>query len=687
MKRIVTWSVVLLFLVLVTYISFPSLFYHFSTLSIHGDLFNQISIINYLNNTSLDQLYHMPILYPLSYTLAKTHPLFGVAVYYKIFNFFGLDEKQSTSLYIILSLILGALGCFLLARELTQNTPFSLFLSLLMILHPLRNIHFVWLNFLSLFYIPFIFLFFIKFFKTGKKYFALLAALFSLMQFLASVYYGIFLWGIMIPIFLLISFLLKLVNLKRLIQQCLFLIIAALVVLFIFFPFISQNQSIDKLFDGNLVSSVEIFAYSKVLSPYLSSRSGNSGGLFPGFVFSFFVLSTFGIHVPRKRVMVFIILSGFLVAMSVLAFNHLLTLEILFLTFLILITIMIFISWKYFDHWMKLSILCLAIYFLFLFKVDLFGISGDYTLYGLFHKIIPVGGLKFFNRVALAVLPFFIVVAAYGSSRLFKGWHEYSRKRKVFILLFLLLFLILENKRNYYTFFDFNKNIPDEDQREYEIYNHIPFKQNKIILEIPFYFAIMQRNSYYTIHWKHHQNVLLNGKVSARPDQYLEKLKGIIGSYQRNILFLNKIKRLINYFSVNYLIFNLEAYSNRLSNSDGFNKDDLIEKIKKVSQYARLVYADDFHLLVKIQEFFPTKKFTRTYSYYHLKKYRINYTLNERYEGKIKLFLNARLLKHIDCSGSRVSIDLRKENLKTDGNMVVLIFNRKVSLKDIDLIE
>ena len=161
---------IFLFYLLIIFICYPGLFLHFSNAVIRGepgDLHNILSVISHSITTPLKQIYHLSIFYPESYVLTKTHPLFGISIFFYFFKLIGLSLTESTNLYIILSLLFGAWGVFLLAGEFVQNKFFPLLFSTLYILHPLNHLHFVWLNFLSRFYFAFIFLFLIKYFKTG----------------------------------------------------------------------------------------------------------------------------------------------------------------------------------------------------------------------------------------------------------------------------------------------------------------------------------------------------------------------------------------------------------------------------------------------------------------------------------------------------------------------------------------
>ncbi len=686
-KKILKYSTIIIFFIFICFITFPHLFYLFSTNKIHGDLVNIVSIITYLNNTSFSQFYHLPFLYPLSYTLAKTHPLFGVAIFYKAFDVFGLTLEQSTFLYIILSLVLGAFGSFLLAKEISQNNLFSILFSVLFIIHPMKSIHFVWINFLSIFYIPFVFFFLIKYFKTNKKFFAILAAIFSLFQFFASVYSGLILWGIMIPFFIIFSLILKIIDTSRLKILVIVFFIAALFIVLAFYPFVTQNISVQKTFDKELVNPTSIFGYSKILRPFFYK---NNTYLFPGFIFTIFILIPFFYKLKKYKTLIFAVLLCFILSMSILVFINLLVLDILFFLFLFFLLFLVIKSWEKLNKWERLTVLSISTYALFLigFNHLQFGLGTNISLFEIIYFLVPVGGLKFIGRAALSILPFFIVLAAIGANIFFKNWKEYSNKKKYLIIIILLVLILFENKYKPYVFFKPNElNVAKREPNKNinSVYKLIPFKKNKIILEVPYFFAIKQRNAYYMKNWKLHQNYLLNGKISIKPVKYYNELRRIIGYYQTKLLSKPVLKHLINNYSVNYLIYHFDLIAKYLPAKLIYNKQDLIKKAKSVKNYAKIIFANDSQVLIKIQEFVPIKNIIRTYSFYHLRKNRIYFKLSQKYFGKVKLYLNYKLIENMDCNDDCILVDLRKKGLDLSKNIVQLTFERKVILKDIDI--
>ena len=193
------------FSLLVILLLYPALFFNFSSkipFGGHKDVLNIISIINHNISTSINNLYNLPILYPFDYTITYTHHLFGISLYFFIFKLFGFTLIQSYNLYLIFCLFIGSFGTYLLIREFVSNRIVSAFLSLTFILQPFRFSYLHWLNFQSYFYVPIVFYFLLKYLKSKKYKFIILASLFAFMQFVSSPYIGTQIYYFLIPFFM-----------------------------------------------------------------------------------------------------------------------------------------------------------------------------------------------------------------------------------------------------------------------------------------------------------------------------------------------------------------------------------------------------------------------------------------------------------------------------------------------------
>lgn len=249
----------------------------------------------------------------------------------------------------------------------------------------------------------------------------------------------------------------------------------------------------------------------------------------------------------------------------------------------------------------------------------------------------------------------------------------------------ILLGLLFENVRQPLQFLKPAKFNTNEQESKLDVYKQIPFKKNKIILEIPFYFTQRYKNSEYMLNWIHHQNYLLNGKVSIRPEQYLAKLQRTIGAYQNSLFRRPRLNHLIKDFSVNYVIIHLNKLKYYLPKKFEFSRQRLIGKINSLPEYCRIIYQDDSHLVVKIKEFFPINRIVRTFSYYHLKKKKLFIRFKDPYNGKIQVFINKKLINTLFLTDDQIFVDLKDQQLEISENKVELVFDKKIYLDRLNL--
>ena len=305
----------------------------------HGDVQNILSIINFSIRAPLSQIFHLPVFYPESFMLTHTHPLFGVSFFFKCFHILGLNLLQSCNLYIILVLILGAFGCYLLSGEFTKSRLIPLLFSSMYIIHHWNLTHFTWLNFLSRFYLPFVLFFLIRFLKTKKKRYILWASFSAFLQFSASIYYGVNLWLFLLPAFLFFALLLKLLSFKELGIVAAVFGLALVLIFFLFYPFYSTSvakSESPKAFDWELVNSADLFSYSNIFKIWLDYPEKPALKLFPGFAFLLFVLfffvSVLGKGILKKVYLV--ILGSITVILTYLAYVNSELLEFIFIVFM-----------------------------------------------------------------------------------------------------------------------------------------------------------------------------------------------------------------------------------------------------------------------------------------------------------------------------------------------------------------
>jgi len=676
-------AIFFIFLVLI-FICYSGVFLNFSTKipgGYHGDVMHELSLINYTIHAPIKNIYHFPVYYPESYVLARTHPLFGVSFFFKIFHLLGFDLNQSYNFYIIISLIIGAFGCYLLAREISNSEIFAFLFSTIYILHQKNTLFLVWLNFLSVFYVPFVFYFLVRFFKTKKRIFMICAVLFALMQIMASLYYGAILWGLLIPSFLIVAFILKIISLKDLKQSIFYLFIGLILILLIFSPFLTITQPEVPESEGySLATALDLFYYSKIISHIFGfDPQVPAMYFFPGFFFFLFILFFIVSFLDNKKhkYLLFLFLAALSVLLTCSVFlNHAVS-DWLFLAFLGIAVSAVIAGWKNMDKWTKLVTISLALFMLFFISFPHIPLLKTISLFDVFGKIMPVQGLRGIRRIFFISIPFLITIAAIGGARSFKALEHFNRKKKFLFVALILLFMITENIR-----FEKQKNMMTEFQKPSgDVYKLLPFNKDKIILEIPFYFGIRNfHNSAYALSWDTHRNFLLNGVTPNEPRGYIPELLNILGRYQNNFPNEEKLKDLINKYSVTHVIFHWESIRDEI-------RDIMQKRVNQIKKFGKIVYRDEKNTILRTQEYIPIENIIRTYSLYHLRKKRIKIVLYKTYAGRILIYLNNRLVRRQKLNSDTIYINLKYWPMNVSGNRIEVKFRRPVWLKTIELIE
>jgi hypothetical protein len=684
---------------LAIFLCYPGLFIHFSTALIRGDmgdLKNMLGIISFTINSPITQIFHLPIFYPLSSMLTQTHPLFGVSLFFKLFNVAGLSLIQSVNLYIILSLFSGAWGCFLFAREfcLDKRSIFPYLFSFIYIFFSINHLHFVWLNFLSRFYIPFILFFMIKFLKTNKKIYALWIVIFSLLQFLASIYYGVFLWILVIPLFIVLAMFLKIIPFYQIRYLLYLLLIGSLLIMLVFYPYITHNTPAVYKSDFSLTTIPELFSGAKILTLFLGDTIGVKQNLFPGFFFTVSILLFFFSFVKRFKLSIGLMAIAISLVMSLLVYlsHHLLN-----LSFLLLLSWLLYIcvsNWKQISSWDKLIVLWITAISVFLIQLRLPFTSTSIMPFGLFSAVLPIGGLHVLKRVFVMLLPFTVVLASVGAERFIVGQKKkavfFSPAHKLAPMTFLILLLILaaENVRNPFIYLlnsgedSVMKVLPKVNP----LYKHLPANPDKVLLEIPFYFRRRLKNADYMLNFRFHQSHLLNGKVSFLPRTYYRKLSSVIGMYHLKFPDENSLKCLIQDYSVDYVI----IHRDRLIKYQSIHRtpvdwNHLLERVKATSGLCDIVYRDSGHIVLHLKEKAPITEIVRTYSKYHLHTKGLNVQLSNVFEGKIDVFLNHKHLYSKNIKDSQINLTFHQRSLLRNGNKIKVLFPKPVLVKKVHL--
>ncbi len=676
-------AIFFIFLVLI-FICYSGLFLNFSTKipgGDHPDVINILSIINFTMHAPIKDIYHFPIFYPESYMLARTHPLFGVSFFFKIFHSLGFNLNQSYNLYIIVSLIIGAFGCYLLAREISKSEIFAFLFSTIYILHQMNTLFFVWLNFLSVFYVPYVFYFLIRFFKTKRRIFIIGAVLFALMQIMASLYYGAILWGLLIPLFLIAALILKIISLKDFKQSLFYLFIGLILILLIFSPFLTITQPEQSESDGHsLVTALDLFYYSKIISKIFGfDPKVQALYFFPGFSFLLFILFFIVSFIDNKKYknLLFLFLAVLSVLLTCFVFLNNAASDWLFLAFLGITASAVIAGWKNMDKWTKLVTISLAFFMLFFISFPHIPLLKTISLFDVFSKVMPVQGLRAIRRICFICLPFLITIAAIGGARSFKLFEDFNKKKKFLFIALILSLMIVENIRLEKQ----KKRMTELQKPSSDVYKLLPFNKDKIILEIPFYFGFNQpHNSAYTLSWSEHRNLLLNGFTPNEPFGYIHELSSILGRYQNNFPSEEKLRNLINKYSVTHVIFHWDRIHDE-------TRDLIRTRVNQIKKFGKIVYRDEKNTILRTQEYIPIKNIIRTYSLYHLRKKRIEIVLYETYSGRITIRLNNRLVRRRELNSERIHIDLKHWPMSVSGNRIEVNFKRPVRLKAMELIE
>lgn len=681
-NKVVLYLTIIIFYVLLIFVLYPHLFLNFSSRVPGGgqdDVSNILGIINFSIHSQLGDIYHLPEYYPNSYVLARTHPLFGVSIFFKVFQILGLNLIQSTNLYIILCFITGAFGCYLLAGELSAHKVFPFLFSTLFIIHQKNTLFYVWIHFLSLFCVPFVFFFLIRFFKSKKKMYILASSAFAFLQILSSVYLGAVLWMFLLPSFLGFALLLKIISIKEIKPVLVYLGVTAILIVAVFLPFNKITQAgLESSSDtSSLIRTSDLFYYSKIIGqifggPFREPLDTNINYYFPGFTFFlfvlFFVVSYFEVDKLKKAV--FTALVSLTVLISFFLYINLKILDALFLIFMILTFFSMFYCWKKIDKWTRLLLMTLSFFPLLLIKFPY--LLPLPSLYDIFHKWLPMAGMRAVDRTLFVSLPFLIAIAAKGASRFFKSYSEYRKGTKILIVCVILCLMIAENIR-----FEKQKKLMEElPFHDPKIYELLPKSETQVLLEIPYY--LDSQNSRYVLNWELHRNSLLNGSTSIGPPDYFPELLGIIRKRHNNFPIEPKLKQLINGYSVNYILFHWELL-------DGYPKEDIQQRVNQIRDFGKIIYSDSLHTLLKTQEYIPISHIVRTFASYHLKKKHIKIVFSETYAGELRLYLNKRLIQTQSINSDTVRFSLKDEPLSILGNQIEIVLQQPILLKSFGL--
>ncbi len=673
----------------IVFVCYPGLFLDFSSqvpFGDHGDVRNILSIIQYSLHTPLSQIYHLPFLYPESYVMARTHPLFGISLFYKGFQILGFNLEQSTNLYVILALLLGAWGCYLLIREFVRDRTLAWVFSVLFIVYGRNTTFFHWLNFLSHFYFPFVFYFFLRYVKTReRRHLAALSAL-AFLQFLASVYYGVQLWVFLLPAMVVSALLLRMIPPKDTGRIALGLGIAFLLILAIFLPFTDVTQpTIEQGIAPRVLTPADLFTNNKLLSAVLPQPEPEASQFFPGYAVLLCVLFFIATLPPGtdKTYLRFGILAAGFFLLTYLAFRNLFLLELVFLLFLCVILVLIVRGWKQLDPGGRLLVIVFCFYLVLLLNFSRLPVLGSLSVFTSLSTVLPFGGLKAMARVYPLGLPLLIVLAALGGKRILASFKGASPRKTAVFASIVLLLMVAENfpLRHPLLGSPIMRELPTRDASTYQ---KLPLAQSRVVLEIPHYFGLqVNKNTLYTLNWSQHRNPLINGKVSVEPESYAFDLRNLLGTFQRNFPKQRMLIDLIQKYSVTHILVHWDLLRKYQKDPDA--RAIVRPRFDSLKRYVRVLHDNEESTLFRIQEFFPVQRIIRTYASYHLRNNLLEVSLKDAYSGRIRVTFNGRLIDLRTLDQDTFSLDLRRQSLHTPGNRVEISFEAPIRLEDIRL--
>jgi hypothetical protein len=687
-RKILIHVLVVFFFLGVIFAAYPELFFHFSSKIPGGgnlDAQLHLSIIDWTFSSRLPGFYHLPVYYPLAYTRAANPPLFVQSAVFKVLSGLGLNTESCNNLYIVLAWVLGAYGCFLLCREFTSGFFFPLAFSSIFIIHQINFLFINWLNFMSLYFFPFILFCFVRYMKTKKEIYAVSTAALLVVQLMASLFYGFFAWAFFLPLLLLASFVMGRFAFPEIKTWLVYLFSGIIIILFIFLPYLNSQSGLrgDSGFQvapADLITGESLFYYSKIWDFFFEKNPEVGIYYFPGFIFTFFIMSYAVSFVERKRWKYGLLTGLFLLCIGISLFvyiNHA-VLDYLFLFLLIAVISLFALNWGKIPWMEKVFILALFLYFcIFVYFHHIPGLRA-FSAYSSIQQTIPVlgTGLRKAKRILFMLAPFMTVFAAAGAVRLFRHRPgKEVKKAAVAGLIFLLMFL--ENIRP-----DRRQAMMQPLPAEKAVYREIPHDGDQILLEIPFYYNDPNKNIVYMYNQRWHHHPILNGKSTWPPVEYMSDVNHILTPRQINFPTEQKLRLLIQDYSVTCIIFHWKRLTEELPDKGAIKK--MRERVRRMKRFGRVIHDTESQTVLKTQEFFPIKRLNRNFAMYHLKKYPLVIHLSAPYSGGIKVHLNNRFLLKKEVDGQKITVDLRSRPLESAGNPVSIIFDKPVILERIN---
>jgi hypothetical protein len=466
--------------------------------------------------------------------------------------------------------------------------------------------------------------------------------------------------------------------------------VAALLILVIFHPFLAQMEKENLKRDPGAVYLVQpqnLFSGNTLVSLLLKKPYGGTH-FFPGNLMAVALLLFFSGRHESKKNRVALLLTVFLFALGFVFFWNLFCLQLLFLILIAALVVLAVRGWAKMDKMEKLVLVTGFSFFLLMLDFSRLPLLKNFHPYiSLFHLLPGLSGLRVVERVVLPLeVPFLIVMAAVGFRNHFGALLPPSGAAapspafagRTLVGLLIISLLYAENVTARYIM----RPLP----RPEKVYEKIPFGENRVLLEIPWDYGTVKytQNATYMFQWQFHQNPIINGCGSYVPVRHVEAVNRILFEDAQPFPSDSTLKRLIENHSLQYVLFHWDMM--RGSYADHRARiAEMKKRIESVKGYGRIVYSQQAHLLLRVQEFVPVRRIVRTYSRSHLKQNSIHAELAEPYRGRLTVGLNGKTVQTEIIDGADIRCDFRKEALSVDGNRIELHFKSEVLLKDIRL--
>ncbi len=670
---------------LLLFLSYPFLLTRFSSSIPYADVSDQLyimSIIQYLIHTPLDMAYHLPYFYPTAFVTTYGHPLFGIALIFKLFQFLGLSLTQSANLYIMMALMAGTLGCYTLIREVSGDARWAAATAVFYLVCPRNYSHFVWFNFLSNFWVPWIVYLLLKYFRSGRRRYLVGAAFCVFYQFFTEIYYGVHLILILLPLLLAAALWQKMLSPRRLIAVLASLLAVGLLIIAIFYPFVgsARSQGFDRQYHPDtLILPRELFTSSRLVSHFFGGEQVVGKIMFPGLALAFLLLAFFA-GSGRKRAWVLAGLGAMELLLVFWALRGGMPLEVLFVIMLAVLAVLAWRNWAQFSPPERVLLAASSAFFLLLLSFENLGFLNAFQPYGWVYEHFPgMTGLRGVKRIYPMLFPFWLTLAAVAGLRLERTARVFRRVPRGVVPLCACVLIILENVQ-------FDKGAVSRPLPKKEaVYAAIPYEGSKVVMDWPCSFGQINpantRRQMFS--WVYHRNVLVNGKTSFLPG-FVQRFGARIGSVERSFPTEDKLRRLIVNNSVDYVVFHFDAHEGRRGHLD---LRDVRERIASIRNYGEVIYSDPDHVLLRVREMQPVARAVRTYASYHLSHFSVRVRWEAPCRGPIRVLFNGRAGREIEGRGrNELVLDLRHERLEVEGNKLEIIFPEPVRLVEAALV-